>query len=317
MTEHTIKNKNDALKMVIALSNRFDITLDEISNNVTEKQVQPNEESTQSPLIIKLFSYLGAVFILGGIAAFVSLYWENLNSILRVSLLLIPGFSLYLAASLLSEHDLIKRFTAPLYILGYILELSGLYVFLYEYFAHPGRWDKATLFVFGILLLQQGFTFLTHRNPVVLFCSVASSVGVLLALFNMAHVDESFSITIIGTLLLLCAYFMSKTNFQGAGAGFWYFIGGLMCLGGVFSALDQSQLDILILVPTCFLIYLSTFVKSKALLFVSIISLFLFLGYFTTEYFSDSLGWPLLLIILGIILFALSLAGVKLGKRFS
>lgn len=303
--------------MVVALSNRFDITLDEISNNLIEKQVQPNEESTQSSLIIKLFSYLGAVFILGGIAAFVSLYWGDLNSVLRVSLLLIPGFLLYLIASLLSEHDLIKKFTAPLYILGYILELSGLYVFLHEYFSQPDRWDKATLFVFGTLLLQQGFTFLTHKNPVVLFCSIASSIGVLLALFNMAHLDENFSIAIIGTLLLFCAYFMSKTNFQGAAAGFWYFMGGFMCLGGLFSVLDSNQLDILILVPTCFLIYLSTFVKSKALLFVSIVSLFLFLGYFTTEYFSDSLGWSLLLIILGIILFALSLAAVKLGKRFS
>jgi len=324
MTEHTIKNKNDALKMIAALSKRFNISLDEISNNlvVTTQNLEPSsdqvcDKDSPSSLIVKLFSYLGAVFILGGIAAFISLYWENLDSPLRVAIFLIPGFSLYLVASLLSGHTVIKKITSPLYVLGYILELSGLYVFLYEYFEHTGRWDKATLFVFGVLLLQQGLTFLSRKDPIVLFCSVTSAVGVLLALFNMAHINENFSVATIGTLLLLCAYFMGKTCFRGVAAGFWYFIGGWMCLGGIFSILENNNMDILVLAPTCFLIFLSTFVKSKSLLFVSIVSLFLFLGYFTAEYFSDSLGWPLLLMILGIILFALSLGGVKLSKRFS
>tara|TARA_R110002110_G_scaffold415609_1_gene651435 strand:+ start:36060 stop:37016 length:957 start_codon:yes stop_codon:yes gene_type:complete len=309
------RNKKEALEFIAALTRNFKLTPSEISEAIINDQIPSTEDNTQSSLIAKLFSYLGGVFILGGIAAFISLYWDNFNSFSRVSFLLVPGFVFYLIAVLLNENPYFKKITTPLYVLSYILELSGLYVFLYEYFEHTGSWDKPTLFVFGVLLLQQSLTFLSKQNAAVLFCTMLSSVGVLIAFFDMIGFDESYSISVIGIVLLGCTYFVQKTQYKNL-TGFWYFVAGFMCLGGIFSILEKTDLDIFILLPTCFLVYMSTFVKSKSLLFVSIVSLFAFLGYFTTEYFSDSLGWPVLLIILGIVLFALSLMGVKISKRF-
>ena len=42
--------------------------------------------------------------------------------------------STFPVAVLLAENLYVKKIATPIYVLAYILELTGLYVFLYEYF---------------------------------------------------------------------------------------------------------------------------------------------------------------------------------------
>jgi hypothetical protein len=48
---------------------------------------------------------------------------------------------------------------------------------------------------------------------------------------------------------------------------------------------------------------------------MSVIVLLSYLGYFTQEYFADTLGWPIALIVFGAVLLAASGFAIRLGQR--
>lgn len=312
---NTVKNKEQAERLIVKLINRFDISESELLK-LFELKHDRSTPSGQGDLLTKLFAYLGSVFFLGGLAALGGMFWESMNSFARVGILLIPGFIIYLMVVLNSGDNFLKRISIPLYILSFVLEIAGLFTFLYEYFEHSGRWERATLFVFGVLAIQQFFSFYAKKQTVMLFCTVCSFIGVLASVFEIVNITEQWSFTIMGISLMALTYAISTTPYKSI-AGFWYFFAGIFCLGGLFVILEGHNIDFFILLPTCFLVYFSTFVKSKALLFVSIIALFAFLSYFTAEYFKDSLGWPIVLLLIGVLFFTLGYLGAKLVRKSS
>lgn len=310
--EAACNDKEQALALIRQLIEKFNIQPNELTALQHSSTTSPTERS-ETTLIVKLFAYLGSVFILGGLAALTSMFWDSMTSFVRVAILLVPGFGLYLLVALNQRANFLQRISLPLYILSYLLELLGLFTFLYEYFEHSGRWDTATLFVMGILSLQQIFTFFGKRQTVMLFCMIVSILGVMVALFEILHFKDEWVVSIIGISLLATTYFIGTTSHKSI-TGFWYFFAGVLFLGGIFMLLEHYDIDFLILLPTCFLVYFSTLVKSKTLLFVSIIGLFAFLSYFTAEYFKDSLGWPFVLLIIGVLLFALGYLGTRINR---
>jgi len=52
------------------------------------------------------------------------------------------------------------------------------------------------------------------------------------------------------------------------------------------------------------------------LLFVCTIAILAYISYFTAEHFQDSLGWPLVLIVLGLVFIALSAVAMRINKRY-
>ena len=56
--------------------------------------------------------------------------------------------------------------------------------------------------------------------------------------------------------------------------------------------------------------------KSKALLLTSTIFLIVHFVYITGRYFADSLGWPISLIVLGLIIIGLGYGSVEVNKKY-
>jgi hypothetical protein len=52
------------------------------------------------------------------------------------------------------------------------------------------------------------------------------------------------------------------------------------------------------------------------MLVVAILAILAYTGWYTNEYFADSLGWPLALMALGVVLIGLSGLAVRLDRRF-
>lgn len=98
---------------------------------------------------------------------------------------------------------------------------------------------------------------------------------------------------------------------------FWYFISGLVLLASYWKLFEGTALDLTYLGLNAFLVYLSITVASHTLLFVSVLGLFFYMGYFANEYFADVIGWPLSLIVLGIVMMGLSAYAVKLGRTIT
>jgi hypothetical protein len=67
---------------------------------------------------------------------------------------------------------------------------------------------------------------------------------------------------------------------------------------------------------TALLIWLSTIARSRTLLGVGTCAMIGYLVWFTGEYFADSLGWPLALVIIGVLFIALSVLAVRINRRY-
>jgi hypothetical protein len=85
---------------------------------------------------------------------------------------------------------------------------------------------------------------------------------------------------------------------------------------GLFELVRHSVMEIQFLVFACGGVFLSTWARSRVLLFVSTVAKLAYISYFTTEHFQDSLGWPLVLILLGLVFIGLSAWAVRINKRY-
>lgn len=307
-------NKKKALEEIqkIILTNElstkevYDFLITDKSNTTTADQ--------KNTLLTRVLAYLGGVFLLGGIIAYTSMFWEDMSPFFRVFITLGSGFSLYLTAIFFEANRHLNKLITPIHILAILLQSTGLLIFLGEYYEPSGRWQEPMLFVSGTLLLQQLFTFFAINRTVLLFNAIVCSFFVLGSFFNIIHIDENIAFSFIGMGYVAASFYIDKTEFNKI-TPFWYFFGSCCALIALFDLLKDQNIDVLFLLPSCFLVYLSTLVHSRTLLFVSIVSIFLFLGYFTFTYFANSIGWPLSLIIMGLVLFALSSVGFKLSKK--
>tara|TARA_B100001964_G_C13902915_1_gene452447 strand:- start:258 stop:674 length:417 start_codon:yes stop_codon:yes gene_type:complete len=63
-------------------------------------------------------------------------------------------------------------------------------------------------------------------------------------------------------------------------------------------------------------LFLAVYIKSNRILIVSTFALAGFVIYITSEYFADSLGWPITLIILGFFIIGLGYASVSINKKY-
>src|SRR5690606_23219851 len=164
-----IKTQKEALKYILELMRTHHITVHDIALALKIKETNPKQKSG---ILMKTMAYLGGIFVLAGICAYISIFWGNMGSLTRVIITLGTGFVLYLMAVLFHQGKHLTQIITPLHIMAAILQASGLGVLLNEYFPSSQVWQHGALFVVGLMLLQQIFTFLGQRLNVLLFSSV-------------------------------------------------------------------------------------------------------------------------------------------------
>lgn len=307
-------DKKLALQEIQKLTIINELSAKEVYDFLVEDKSGDTTTEVKSTLLTRVLAYLGGVFLLGGIIAYTAMFWEDISPFFRVLISLGSGFAVFLLAVLSEHNQKLAKLITPMHVLAILLQATGLLIFLGEYYEPSGRWQEPLLFVSGTLVLQQLFTFLALKRTVLLFNTIACSFFALGALFNLIHITEDIAFSIIGIAGIAASFYIDKTRFNKI-TPFWYFVGGSCALIALFDLFEGLEIDVLFLLPSCFLVYLSTFVHSRTLLFVSILSIFFFLGYFTFTYFANSIGWPLSLIIMGLVLFGLSSIGLKLSRK--
>ena len=63
------------------------------------------------------------------------------------------------------------------------------------------------------------------------------------------------------------------------------------------------------------MLYACVVLKSRALLLTTVIAMLSYIGYFSTQYFVDSLGWPVTLILMGVAFMGVSALAIKVKRR--
>ena len=76
------------------------------------------------------------------------------------------------------------------------------------------------------------------------------------------------------------------------------------------------MVEILFLGAACGLVFLSTWVKSRSLLFVGTLATLCYVVYYTGENFADVVGWPIALILFGLLLIGLSAVAFRINREY-
>ena len=303
--------KEQALKQIADIAREHDLTAAEIL-----AQLSPSEEASdsKSSILTRLFGYLGGIFVLAGLAVFIEMQWESMNSIARITITLGSGVAAFVMALVAIADERWEKTATPLFLLAALLQPTGILVAIDE-FSRGGDERHAFLLTSGVLLIQQTLTFLKTRRTVLLFMALIFAVCLYGTAMDLVDLAEDLIVFTLGLSVLLVIYSIDRTR-HAAITPFWYFMSSAAMLSGLFSLIRDSVLEIFFLGAACGVVFLSTWVKSRGLLFVGTVAILGYVGYYTAENFSDVVGWPIALILFGLLLIGLSAAAFRINRKY-
>jgi hypothetical protein len=220
------------------------------------------------------------------------------------------GFAIFMFALATMTDQRFARVTTPMLLVAAGLQPTGIVVMLDEY-SRGGDPEHGLLFMCVVMFLQQFLVFLARGRTVLLFTSLffgAAGFGTLCQILDM---DFEITAIALGIGLTAATWAIDRTDHRVI-TPFWYFAGSVFFLAGMFEVLDDTALEIVFFGVAAAIMYLATVVRSRTLLFTSVLALMAFTGYF----FRDSLANAFGLIIMGLLLIGLSAFAMSLNRKY-
>ncbi len=303
-------SKDDALADILDIVRRHNLSIDDISTAMA-KSVSPGPLGRSSSVLAKVLAFLGSIFVLAGIALFVGTLWHDFNSATRVLVTLGVGFAIFLFALATTTDSRFSRVTVPLLLISSLLQPIGIVVMLEEY-SRGGEPLHGVLFMCVVMFIQQFFTYLARKEyTVLLFASLFFGAAGFGTLCDIVGIDADWILLVAG-ISLMCLSYVIDRSIHKVITPFWYLVGSVFFLYGVFGIIEHSIFEILFFGFASGIMYLATVVRSRILLFVSVISIVAFTGHYFQGVLVDAFG----LIVMGVLLIGLSAFAMQLSRKY-
>lgn len=169
----------------------------------------------------------------------------------------------------------------------------------------------ASVFLVGSALEKTSHRALSEPALLIGVCWLNSGLFDRIAFFT----SSNWASLIIGLCIIFTAYGMHKARRYPRLIALGYFLGSIMAYVGLFDLVQNSSVELLYLAATASGLYICVVLHSRALLLTTVIAMLSFIFYFSEKYFSDSLGWPVTLILMGVIFLAVGAIAIKVKKR--
>lgn len=308
--------KAQALKEIVETARAHDIGIDEISAafTATPASESPETDDEKSSILTRVLAYLGGTFVFAGLGVFIAMNWESMNFAARVVITLGSGIVAFVLALIALNDERYEKAATPLFLIAALLQPVGLLV-IFEEFYSGNQWETVGLVTSGTMAVQQILTLLKTQRTTLLFAGIVFVGAFLMILFDMLDIDYDFTALVLGGSLLSLSVGLDQTKHKVI-TPFWYLIGSMWFLYGVFALLERSVFEILFLAVASSLVYLSTVVRSRTLLFVATVAMLSYIGYYSAEHFVQSIGWPIALVLFGLLLIGFSAMAFKINKRY-
>ena len=307
-----MSHKEEALQDIVSLAKHNQITLDEIKNALEAAPMLASKPA--SSVLSKLLAYIGGIFVFAGIGVFIGMYWDDFGSAARVIVTLGVGLVAFIMGLVCLYDKRYERAATPLFLIAAILQPTGILVMLQEY-SSGGDVRHGLIFMSAYMLVQQGATFWSKRRTLLAFSAIFFGCILLANLFDMWNFDGKLIGVMMGVSLICIAYALQQSRHLAI-ASFWYFLGAVLLMWSVFETVENTPFELLYLGLSALLIFVSTTVRSRALLTVGTLSMLVYIGYYTAEHFANTLGWPIALVVIGVALIGLSTLAVKLNNKY-
>ena len=304
--------KEDALHDIAVLAKHNSISLDEIKHALEPPPVLAYKPT--SSVLSKLFGYIGGIFVFAGIGIFINMNWDDFGSAARVIVTLGVGLMAFIMGLVCLHDKRYEKAATPLFIVASILQPMGILVMLQEY-SSGGDARHGLIYMSAYMLIQQGAIFWAKRLSVLAFSAILFACILLANLFDIWGWDGELIGMVIGVSLICIAYALQNSKHLAI-APFWYFVGGVILMWSVFEVVENTPLELLYLGLSALMIFVSTHVRSRALLGVGTLAMLIYIGYYSAKHFANTLGWPIALVIIGVALIGMSSLAVRLNNKY-
>ncbi|MEZ4104164.1 MAG: hypothetical protein R3B60_02665 [Candidatus Paceibacterota bacterium] len=305
--------------------NSGEITSQEIltSLDLPTSNTQESSSHKSSFSVTKMLYILGSVVAVIGLVIFVVQIWDDLGSFGHIFVTLGLGLLFTGLGSMLLNQKPNDHIGPIFHFIGGVLIPSGSLVLLDEMnidltSVWPVVFAFGTIFIFYLLLNQY------HKHAVLTFFAIANGTTFIYLLAEAIldgpfykHDDFYAYLTMaVGASYLLLAHSF-KDTWNKKLLVLLYFFGSTGLLGAAFTRVyDSGFWELFYFLLVFAVLYLSVYMKSTSILAVGTFFLIAHFTYITDQYFSDSLGWPISLVILGFIFIGLAYASVNINKKF-
>ncbi|NKB32381.1 MAG: hypothetical protein GKR91_04715 [Pseudomonadales bacterium] len=271
--------------------------------------------------ITKLLYVVGGIFITLGVLYLVSQLWSDLNSFNRILITLGLGvvFAGFGSKFLMSEPE--RDLGNVFHTIGGFLIPGGALVTLDELTTGidsiwPVTITVGVVFAFYVLLV------LYHKRVVLNFFAFAN--GSALAYLLMESIIPSadgdlyaYMTMMIGASYLIYAYVFQE-GWNARLIPLLLFFGPLGFYLAAFSQIFDAILMEMLFPFLAFggLVLAVNVFKSRIVLILSTLAVIGYIIYFTAEYFADSIGWPVALIMLGFIIIGIGYLSITLNRKY-
>jgi hypothetical protein len=307
-------DRDAALRKIAAIARDAGLTADDVHAALSADAADDEKENGRSNVLGRLLAILGGVFVFSGLVVFIGMNWEAMNSAARVIVTLGSGLAALVLAIIAASDKRFARVQSPLLVVSAVLQPTGILVALHEY-GSGGDERIALLIACAVMLVQQGVLFLRFRTTLLAFLTIAFSCGVITVTMDLLDADGEVIATLIGAYLVLLSAGLQDTQHR-AMTPFWYFVGSASLLIGLFELVRGTVVELAFLAVASAGVWLSTWARSRALLVVCTIAILCYLSYVTHKHFLNSLGWPLFLILVGVMLIGGSIIAMRLNRRY-
>lgn len=268
--------------------------------------------------VVQLLQYMGGFIVLLGIGAFVATFWEDITPMMRVLLAAGGALVAYVLGVALMRADTESHSGVAFHLIAGCLFPFAFYVALYELFAVEMTSETVAL-VSLILLLIYAASFAIFRHLIFTFFMLMWSIsliysGIFVVMPDISHTMLAHLTLIIGAIGIFIGYSFRGTENERL-AELMYFLGGLAVLispATLFGTVPMWELAYPFLIA--FMLYLSMLLHSQRILMISVLAVMGYVVYLTGEYFAEVVGWPIALIMTGILLIVIGYLAVKYKK---
>lgn len=322
-------NKQELLQEITTLAKEKQVNREEVLSAYDAGVFAEESFHHQSRFgLAEIMNYLGGGIVAIGIGIFLSENWDALNTFTRVLSTLGSGVLAYVIGVVLSKDTLRATLGQAFHLIAAIVIPIGLFVTLDEAGADTSGWGIISLIMFALfafymisyrIFLRNFFLLASIVFGTCLFLSVTGWLAERSALFLDGDLG-SYQFLVIGLVYMLLGYgFVGKSMAPLTRYlypfGLLFFLVAAFSLGGY--APDQNVFwEIIFPGLSLGAVFLSLPLRSRIFLIIGTGALVIYIFKITGEYFADSLGWPLALILAGFGMIAVSSLFVRLNKRY-
>lgn len=319
-------NKEQLLRELNQKIKSGEVSRDEVLRSLSKVDADKQAGHKMREVSTKLLYVIGAAIIIIGVIILIAQVWDDINSFERTVLtfglgLLMVGGGAALIQDESHEHN--EQLGTAFHSIGGVLLPIGAAVLISEYeLAVNSLWPAVLIYflIFGMYLWMSQI----QKYAVVTFFAIASGttvayllLGALVQSYNAYNYGDLYAYLtmVIGANYISIARILRGKN--KSISGFLDVAGSIALLGAAFSqVIDSSAWEMFYFLILFGALFMSVYIKSRMVLAVSTIFLIIYISYITSQYFADSLGWPVLLVFLGFMFIGLGYASVSISKKY-